>query len=346
MVLRHREEEAKNAALSDAPDLYTRSMVPLDLTFTVLSVSLRAVDALELPPFPGSKLEGAFGRALYDLACTQPQRQTCHGCPLHAICPYGLAYAPTRPGALAVASLATPPRPVVFRVAYGENQRLEPGEILTFGLVVIGHASSQLPYLLAALREVGMRGLGRTRGRLEMTAVRSVQPYTGEQTVLLQGTELGVNLFPIVLGQADLPAVAGTRIRLNLRSPLHIKVGGQMAQQLHFPVLIRALQRRVSNLEQLYGSGHSAGADFSGLPLLAREVKTVMQDTRLVSQLRKGSRPEQKANMEGLVGTVEYWGDFSPFATLLRYGEQLGVGKWAHFGAGLYALETTLQDAP
>ena len=294
-----RDGRAKNAALSDAPDLYTRSMLPLDLTFVVLSVSLRAVDEVELPPFPGSKLEGAFGHALYDLACTQTQRPTCHGCPLHAICPYGLTYAPTRPGALAVASLATPPRPVVFRVAYGENRRLEPGEILTFGLVVIGKAGSQLPYLLAALREVGARGLGRTHGRLEMTEVRSVQPYTGEQTLLLQGAEPGVNLSPTVLGHADLPPVAGNDIRLDLHSPLHLKVGGQMAQQLHFPVLVRALQRRVSNLEQLYGGGQSAGADYSGAPLLAREVETVMQETHLVSQLRKGSRPDTEGQHGG-----------------------------------------------
>lgn len=286
-----------SAASSDAPALYTRPMLSLDLPFAVLNVSLRAVERVELPPFPGSKLEGAFGRALYDLACTQPQRQTCQGCPLRAICPYGLTYAPSRPDTLAVASLATPPRPMVFRVAYGQEQRLEPGEVLTFGLTVIGQAVTQLPYLLAALREVGARGLGRTRGRLEMTEVRSVQPYTGEGTVLLQGAELGIHLSPIVLGQADLPPAPGEHVRLHLRSPLHLKVGGQMARQLHFPVLVRALQRRIGNLEQLYGSGHSAGADFSQLPLLARDIETVAQQTQQVSQLRKGSRPEQKTNM-------------------------------------------------
>lgn len=218
-----------SAASSDAPPLYTRPMLPPDLTFTVLNVSLRAVEGLELPSFPGSKLEGAFGRALYDLACTQPQRQTCQGCPLRAICPYGLTYAPTRPDTLAVASLATPPRPVVFRAAYGQEQRLAPGEVLTFGLAVIGQAVTQLPYLLAALREVGARGLGRTRGRLEMTGVRSVQPYNGQGIQLLRDEELGVNLSPIVLRQADLPPVSGERVHLHLRSPLHLKVGGQMA---------------------------------------------------------------------------------------------------------------------
>ncbi|WP_034388814.1 CRISPR system precrRNA processing endoribonuclease RAMP protein Cas6 [Deinococcus sp. YIM 77859] len=314
-------------------------MLPLDLSFAVLRVTLRALEPVHLPPFPGSKLEGAFGRALYRLACTQPQRETCQGCPLQTICPYGLSYAPRLPEGMQVSSLGTPPRPIIFRVAYGEEQWLDAGETLTFGLVVVGHAVTQLPYLLAALREVGREGLGRTRGRLELEEVRSVQPYTGEEVTLLRGADVGVNLSPLLLRAGELPPVLGERLRLHLRSPLHIKAGGQMAGHLHFPVLLRALQRRMGNLEQIHGGATSRGADFTRLPLLARDVETVRQDLRLVSQLRKGSRPQQKTNMEGLVGTVEYRGDFTPFASLLRSGEQLGVGKWAHFGAGLYDLE-------
>jgi len=314
-------------------------MFPLDLPFTALRVTLRAREPVQLPPFPGSKLEGAFGRALYGLACTQPQRETCQGCPLQTICPYGLSYAPRLPEGLSVSSLGTPPRPVIFRVAYGEERQLEPGEALTFGLVVVGQATAQLPYLLAALREVGERGLGRTRGRLALEEVQSVQPYTGETVTLLRGAELGVHLSPILVRAGDLPPVEGASLRLHLRSPLHIKVGGQMAEHLHFPVLMRALQRRMGNLEQIHGGAASLGADFARLPLLAREVETVGHEVRPVSQRRKGSRPHQTTTMEGLVGTVDYRGDFAPFAPVLRYGEQLGVGKWAHFGAGLYDLE-------
>lgn len=65
-------------------------------------------------------------------------------------------------------------------------------------------------------------------------------------------------------------------------------------------MLVRALQRRISNLEQLYGGGQSVGADFLQLPRLAREIETVAQHTQPVSQVRKGSRPEQKTTMEGL----------------------------------------------
>lgn len=320
-------------------------MPPLDLPFTALRVSLTARETVQLPPFPGSKLEGAFGRALYGLACTQPHRETCTGCPLHSICPYGLSYAPALPPEVKASSLSTPPRPIVFRVAYGEERYLQVGETLTFGMVVVGHALTQLPYLLAALREVGAQGLGRTRGRLELQEVVSVQPYSGEEITLLSGGDVGVNLAPLLLRPADLPSVTAPRIRLHLRSLLHLKQGGQMTEDIQFPALIRALQRRMGNLEQVHGGAASLGADFGALPELAQNIQTTYQYLRPASQLRKGSCPREKTSMEGLLGTLEYIGDFTPFAPLLRLGEQLGVGKWAHFGAGLYDIEEVFPAA-
>ncbi|MFC3862785.1 CRISPR system precrRNA processing endoribonuclease RAMP protein Cas6 [Deinococcus antarcticus] len=314
-------------------------MPPFDLPFAVLRVTLTAREMVQLPPFPGSKLEGAFGRALYQLACTQPQRETCRGCPLHGICPYGLSYAPSLPPEIKASSLGTPPRPIVFRVAYGEERYVQPGEELTFGMVVIGHALTQLPYLLAALREVGVAGLGRTRGQLDLQEVVSVQPYSGQEVTLLSGNDIGVNLTPIILRPADLPGMTTLRIRVHLRSLLHLKQGGQMVEDIQFSVLIRALQRRIGNLEQVHGGAASLGADFGALPGLAHSIQTIYQYLRPASQLRKGSRPREKTSMEGLLGTLEYAGDFTSFAPLLRLGEQLGIGKWAHFGAGLYDIE-------
>lgn len=314
-------------------------MLPLSLSFANLRITLVAREAVQLPPFPGSKLEGAFGRALYDLACTQRQRETCVGCPLRSVCPYGLTYAPPLPPEVKATALATPPRPVIFRVAYGEETYLRPGDSFTFGFVVVGHALAQLPYLLAALREVGQQGLGRTRGRLELNEVVSLHPYNAEEVTLLSGGDLRVSLAPIILRTGDLPPVTAPKLRLHLRSPLNIKEGGKMVEDLQFPVLVRALQRRMSNLEQVHGGQHSLGANFGALPAMAQNVQTTYQYLRSAVQLRKGTRKGGKTAMEGLLGTLEYVGDFSPFASLLRLGEQMGVGKWAHFGGGLYDLE-------
>ena len=112
-----------------------------------------------------------------------------------------------------------------------------------------------------------------------------------------------------------------------------------MATDMQFPLLVRALQRRLSNLEQVHGGAASLGADYGLLPAQAENVQTTYQYLRPARQLRKGRHKGETTAMEGLLGTLEYAGDFTPFAPLLRLGEQLGVGKWAHFGGGLYGLE-------
>lgn len=317
------------------------SMPYYDLPFAVLRVSLRALEQVRLPAFPGSKLEGAFGRTLYALGCTQQHRESCTGCSLQHICPYGLAYAPRVPEALMVSSLATPPRPVIFRVSYDRERVLAPDELLCFGFVVVGHALQQLPYLLAALREVGQQGMGHTRGRLELEEVTSIHPYSQESRVLMQGDKLDVNLSPLMLNAKDFPEsiTTPTRIRLAMRSPINIQVRKRMAERLQFPVLIRALQRRISNLEQVHGGQQSLGKNFSELPKLAQRIENTVHDLQFVSQARKGPTKHQKTHMQGLVGELEFQGDLEPFMPLLRFGEQLGVGKWAHFGGGLYNIE-------
>jgi len=226
----------------------------------------------------------------------------------------------------------------VFRIPHTQDVLLQPGDTFTFGLTILGAALTQLPYLLAALREVGQAGLGHLRGVLELTEVQSVNPYTGETVTLLQEGQLGVHLHPIILNVDHLPPVPDGEVTLDLQSLVNIQVDGRTVQNLHFPVLVRALQRRISNLEQIHGGRRSMGQDFTTLPYLARTVNTRNLDLRPVTQARKGSRPNERAMMHGWMGTLSYTGDLRPFSVLLRYGEQLGVGKWAHFGAGLYTL--------
>jgi hypothetical protein len=310
-----------------------------NLAVACLKINIVAQEALHLPAFAGSKLEGAFGRALYDLACTRRDLTTCTGCPLLAICPYGCLYEPQKPAHLAVSSLQKPPRPLAFAVAFGREQQLQAGERLSFGLTVIGAAIlNHLPYIIAAIRMMGERGLGVLRGRFWLESVESQQPYTGQSVMLTEGDSAVVRHDPLLVNNQDLPAIPAQQLKLRLLSFANITVGGEMAEHLHLTVLVRALGRRLSNLEQLYGAGKSAGADYGVLPALAREVETVAHDMRAVWQYRQG-KSGKPVRMAGLLGTVVYQGDLQPFGQLLRYGELVGVGDWAHFGAGRYVVE-------
>lgn len=312
-------------------------MLEFDLPICYLRVGLKAVQPIRLPAFAGSKLEGAFGRTLYQIACTRRDLETCAPCPLRSVCPYAALYAPTLPSQLEVDSLEHPPRPLVFETHLGQERNIAPGEAFEFGLRIVGRAVQHLTYLVAAIRQMGDDGIGLTRGRFELTEVQSVHPYTGESRLITSADSPVVRLETLTLNAADLPPLPEGPLTLHLETFTHIKSGGKVVEHLQFPVLVRALQRRVSNLEQIYGGGKSLGGNFSELPLLARGVEMIEQQTRHVVQARSG-KGKQPVIMNGLVGRMTYSGDLRPFTTLLRYGELVGVGKWVHFGAGRYRI--------
>lgn len=77
---------------------------------------------------------------------------------------------------------------------------------------------------------------------------------------------------------------------------------------------------------------------------LARDVRTTAHDMQPAHQPRKGTG-NSSVTMHGLIGTISFTGDLEPFTALLRYGELLGVGKWAHFGAGQYTISPAFNSS-
>jgi hypothetical protein len=319
-------------------------MPHFDLTTIDLRIRLEAIEPIHLPAFAGSKLEGSFGHALYNIACTRKDLEACQPCPLRQICPFAALYMPSLPSHLNVASLENPPRPLVFHTEFQSQRTIQTGTPFEFGLRIFGKAKQHLPYIIAAIGEMGRSGIGNNRGRFELLQVQSIQPYTLESRVIVTADNPVVQLEPIVLSSTDFPRIPKNQMTLKLETFMHLKTAGQVVETLQFQILIRALQRRLSNLEQIYGAGSSVGENFSELPQLARGVEILEQDTEFVSQRRTG-HGRQAVVMNGLIGSVTYTGDLEPFAQALRYGELIGVGKWAHFGAGRYKIEEETHDS-
>jgi hypothetical protein len=313
-------------------------MMKLSLDIRVLEVHLVALEPILLPRFAGSKLEGALGHALYDLSCVHRDLGSCEACPLRTLCPYGSLYYPVRPQHLPLKSLETPPRPLVFGVAYEKERQLEPRERFSFKILLVGKAGEHLPFVLSALERMGRAGLGLGRGKFELESVLGIHPYRREATLLL-GSDGSLHTEAPVITAEDLPEVRGNALNLNFTSLVHLKA--HLAPDPPFEVLIRALQRRVSTLEQLYGAGDSLGADYHALPNHAQQVRLLSGRLEHASQKRSG-KGGPPVVFEGGVGRLIYGtleGNFAPFSQLLRYGELLGVGKWAHFGAGRYRID-------
>jgi hypothetical protein len=146
----------------------------IDLPALPLRITTRAVDPIMLPPNAGSSLRGAFGTALYGLVCVERDRKTCAGCPLEARCAYPYLF-DTRAGEgqPGTAGFRDLPRPYVVRSGAGGSV-VPPGEPLTWDVTLIGRAIGEFPYFALAWQAMGQKGIGRERGRFELSQVEAL----------------------------------------------------------------------------------------------------------------------------------------------------------------------------
>ena len=105
-----------------------------------------ALDAMELPAGSAAKLRGAFGDALFDLACVHRERnRRCQGCPVEADCVYPLLFEPRRrdPDPF-LHGFGDPPRPWLVRseagdaLVHGDGGRVKSGEPVEWRVTLIG----------------------------------------------------------------------------------------------------------------------------------------------------------------------------------------------------------------
>jgi hypothetical protein len=124
---------------------------------------------------------------------------------------------------------------------------------------------------------------------------------------------------------------------VNFLTPTELKTGGELIDTPEFPVLLRRLRDRVSNLRLLYQGG-PLEVDFTALGKAAEEVRISRSSLRRVEVERFSSRTRQSHSLGGFVGEVEYEGGVSRFLPYLRAGEWTGVGRQTVWGKGSFVI--------
>src|SRR5262249_3369482 len=142
----------------------------------LLKFTLRAEEAVALPPFSGSTFRGAFGAMFRRIACA-PHCTDAQSCLLASACAYARifeaqpnveGYRPASDGGLPRPFVIHPPGPPA-----GERNLIKPGEEFTFHMTFVGIAADFAPYFILAWRELGRIGLGARRGRFRLERVES-----------------------------------------------------------------------------------------------------------------------------------------------------------------------------
>ena len=298
-------------------------------------IILTALSTIVMPPYAGSTYRGGFGHAFRKMVCTQGPID-CRDCTLKVVCPYPYIFE-TAPfeGAQQLRTYGDVPRPFVIDplATRGEYRR---GESFAFDLTLIGRAIDYLPYFLVSFRELGETGIGKGRGRFQLTHVQTDSGesiYDGE-TQMVHNLNNTLN-FDEIQGEAvSLPIDALT---VHLLTPTRITHKGKITDQLPFHLFWRRLIGRISALAYFH-CGESLDLDFKGLIAQAETVQTVQSKLRWHDWTRYSSRQNQKMQLGGLIGKVTYKGDLGVFFPFVALGVFLHVGKNSTFGLGKYRV--------
>lgn len=314
-----------------------------------LRVTCRAAEPVALPLFAGSAVRGALFGSVRDLACVNHAAPTCAACPLHRVCGVSLLLATVDAGGPRGMEV---PRPFALRPPLDGPRTVAPGETFGFGITLIGEqALTLLPYLVLGLRRVGEVGLGREvpraggdgpprRGRFEVETLAAVNPFTGSRQAVMRAGEALVTLpdAPVTATQvADWCAARGAveRLTLRLRTPLRLVVGGQLVGEgrLTFAALLRRLCRRLTDLARVYAGVD--GIDFRALLERAPAVRVAEDRTQWLELESKSARQGRALPIGGLVGSITFEGELTPFLPLLVWAELVGAGKDVTKGNGV-----------
>src|SRR5262249_50105665 len=134
----------------------------LDLPIMRARVTMRLLEDTSLPASKGAMLRGGFGYAFQRSCCPQACWGASDQCIVAALCSYRWVFeTPHPPGIRHLHDLQDVPRPFVIEPPSDMRTRYTAGDVLEFGLVLIGHGIDQLPYFLFSFEQLGRMGLGR-----------------------------------------------------------------------------------------------------------------------------------------------------------------------------------------
>lgn len=288
-----------------------------------------------LPPYKGSTIRGAFGVALRRVLCVL-KHQECNVCPLNGTCVYAQVFENLHKAGPATGQGA--PHPFVIEPPPDEKTDYEPGDGMGFRLLLFGSSNEKLNYFVYAFEQMGRLGLGRAVGgkrgvfELKSVLVGATNIYESADGNINPPNPENISLDLFQSSKSDV-----SRLVVTMVTPLRLKFQNSFRDELPFHVLIRSALRRISSLNSQFYDGEP-DLNYRGLVQRAGDVMTESSNIRWLDWARYSNRQEIKMQMGGLVGQVTYTGALTEFLPLLRYCEQVHIGKATTFGLGKISL--------
>ncbi len=306
--------------------------LPLELPIARYRFDFRVTSPMLLPVYAGSTLRGVFGHALRRVAC-MTKMEDCHICPLQRTCPYTNIFQMSEKKELGHSQKHTPPNPYILEAPEDQKRHYQPGEILTFHLVLVGAARGQLALITFALQQAMQKGVGAQQG----TAVLDkVWVENNQQWELIYSPELQV--LQNHINTITLPQAYSSHVLLTIKTPMRIQSQGSGlgVEKITARHLLIQVLRRVQTISSLYMQ-----VNFELNQDTLQQIDNVQSECHLKWQdwKRYSNRQQREMILGGIIGEWELLNIPVEFSQLLYIGQWLHIGKQTVFGHGRYVLQ-------
>jgi hypothetical protein len=344
---------------------------------------------LELHEHCGSAIRGAFFQALLKRFCANRDAPTCAACSFIEACPVASLVAPLRNEQVQGYGYGQDaPRPYVILPPACQREQGEiresaleapihnregrrgvtfhAEEPFTFGLHLIGASAKLFPYVLGALKEMEVMGIGRplaelkgARGRYRIQEVYAYHPLSGERQLLWQQGSTLPQKPLLCITDEDISRraqqICSNHLTLQFVSPTRLVKNKQLLRRPDFLTFTQRLAERFEQLLCLYeqqnytstplqiaesGERNIGGREwYVHISQQAQEIQLIRDETRWVDVTSYSARQRQSIGIGGFIGQATFQGNITSLRKLLAWGEVIGVGKSVTKGDGRYQIE-------
>lgn len=281
-------------------------------TYLPLVIRLKCEETGELPMFLGSTLRGVLGwtllKAKSDIYTYLFDAGTEQKTTTHLVKPYFI----------------NPPRP--------KNIYYQ-GEELQFTLSLFGNASIYASELVRALVEQKTFKLGAKRISFSLLSIVQEQTFQhiwDEQTNNIHLRNLSVVTIMPEQQLADW-------VSIQFQTPLRMRRQGKLITDLDFLTIIRNITMRTNELTERYG-GSVNHEEINKLCEWAKEIQRTSSSIRCYEMKRYSNKTNEKMDFTGILGTVTFEGNLTPFTSWLNIARLLHIGRNTTFGCGRIEL--------
>ncbi|MEW6609846.1 MAG: CRISPR system precrRNA processing endoribonuclease RAMP protein Cas6 [bacterium] len=276
------------------------------------------------------------------IVCVHKKAQDCVNCILVHKCVYAYIFDTTPPiDSSKLRKYKDIPRPFIIEPPIVSNEQYIANEGFDFNLILIGKACDYLPYFIFTFKELGDIGIGKGRGKYELTDVVAIKGAQKEGIYsntggILRNIDLRITMDDILKEVNSLP---DNELTIEFITPCRMKYNARLCNSPEFHILIQNLLARISSLVYFH-CNEEINFDFKGLIEEAKQVRIKERHIGWYDWERYSARQDTRMKLGGIIGQVTYAGNLTNFLPFIALGRYLHIGKGTTFGLGKYEIVT------